>query len=284
LQTIPKIRHDFCIIKTMKPLSPLHRLLPLILALSLQPQIFSHQPSDFSLPKSFPELGVKIPVLNRAVALPERLPQTHMLFFHDADGDFRLDFFSPLEMWHLHQLVGQWIDAEGNLVRLARVTHRPPEHGAPMLTHDDFNALVLGDQNRLNANSPRAELLEWVETFTRSTVLNTREIMINRFALDDALHLALDDAGSRCGELAADKSSGHAELPVHRDDYDFSACTDMFFQDTDVLMLYSSRFDGIEDPDGDANRQLGVGDLRAQAWFEPFGNVTARDPHRGFRR
>ncbi|MFD4660985.1 hypothetical protein ACFWP2_35815 [Kitasatospora sp. NPDC058444] len=55
-------------------------------------------------------------------------------------------------------------------------------------------------------------------------------------------------------------------------------------EDTDVLMLYSSRFDGIEDPDGDANRQLGVGDLRAQAWFEPFGNVTARDPHRGFRR
>ncbi|MFF2546214.1 hypothetical protein ACFVUY_27090 [Kitasatospora sp. NPDC058063] len=49
-------------------------------------------------------------------------------------------------------------------------------------------------------------------------------------------------------------------------------------------MLYSSRFDGIEDPDGDANRQLGVGDLRAQAWFEPFGNVEARDPHRGFRR
>ncbi|MFE4357733.1 MULTISPECIES: hypothetical protein [unclassified Kitasatospora] len=49
-------------------------------------------------------------------------------------------------------------------------------------------------------------------------------------------------------------------------------------------MLYSSRFDGIGDPDGDANRQPGVGDLRAGAWFEPFGNVTARAPHRGFRR
>ncbi|MDH6580436.1 hypothetical protein [Kitasatospora sp. MAP5-34] len=103
-----------------------------------------------------------------------------------------------------------------------------------------------------------------------------------------ALHLAIDDAGDSADELGDDSDGTghgtHSTLPVHRDDYDFGACTDMFFQDTDVLMLYNSRFDGIEDPDGDANRQLGVGDLRAQAWFEPFGNITARDPHRGFRR
>ncbi|MFE6054940.1 hypothetical protein ACFQ6N_29675 [Kitasatospora sp. NPDC056446] len=99
-----------------------------------------------------------------------------------------------------------------------------------------------------------------------------------------ALHLAIDDAGDSADELGDDSDGTHSTLPTHRDDYDLGACTDMSFQDTDVLMLYSSRFDGIEDPDGDANRQLGVGDLRAQAWFEPFGNVTARDPHRGFRR
>ncbi|GAA1988473.1 hypothetical protein [Kitasatospora viridis] len=103
-----------------------------------------------------------------------------------------------------------------------------------------------------------------------------------------ALHLAIADAGESADELGDDSDGTehgtHSTLPTHRDDYDFGACTDMFFQDTDVLMLYSSRFDGIEDPDDDANRQLGVGDLRAQAWFEPFGNITARDPHRGFRR
>ncbi|MFB8170325.1 hypothetical protein [Kitasatospora purpeofusca] len=104
-----------------------------------------------------------------------------------------------------------------------------------------------------------------------------------------ALHLAIDDARDRADELGDDSDGTgdgtHSALPTHRDDYDFDACTDMFFQDTDVLMLYSgARFDGIEDPDGDANRRLGVGDLRAQAWFEPSGNVKARDPHRGFRR
>ncbi|GAA1901839.1 hypothetical protein [Streptantibioticus ferralitis] len=48
-------------------------------------------------------------------------------------------------------------------------------------------------------------------------------------------------------------------------------------------MLYSDRFDGIENPQGEANRRLGIGDLRAPAWFEPFDNVTPRSPERAFR-
>ncbi|MQS14786.1 hypothetical protein F7Q99_21605 [Streptomyces kaniharaensis] len=100
-----------------------------------------------------------------------------------------------------------------------------------------------------------------------------------------ALHLALDDARDRATELdEEDDSDTHSMLPTHPDDYDYGTCTEMFFQDTDVLMLYSPRFDGIEDPDADTNQQLGGGDLRAKAWFEPFLNVKTRDPHRGFRR
>ncbi|WP_380280460.1 hypothetical protein [Kitasatospora purpeofusca] len=99
-----------------------------------------------------------------------------------------------------------------------------------------------------------------------------------------ALHFALDDARDLHDELGETDDPDHTALPVHRDDYDFDACTDMFFQDTDVLMLYNARFDGIEDPDGETNQQIGMGDLRAAAWFNPFGNVKTRDPHRGFRR
>jgi hypothetical protein len=49
-------------------------------------------------------------------------------------------------------------------------------------------------------------------------------------------------------------------------------------------MLFHAAHDGIEDPDGDTNRHLGIGDLRAAAWFEPFGNTPDRRPGRGFRR
>ncbi|MFJ2805078.1 hypothetical protein [Kitasatospora sp. NPDC087271] len=133
--------------------------------------------------------------------------------------------------------------------------------------------------------------LQWRRRFARAADDLADDLVHGRWprptctAEELALHLAIADAGDSADEIEGDPDdTEHSTLPVHRDDYDFDACTDMFFQDTDVLMLYSARFDGIEDPDGDANRQLGVGDLRAQAWFEPFGNVKVRDPHRGFRR
>ncbi|MFB7596239.1 hypothetical protein [Streptomyces sp. NPDC056160] len=97
-----------------------------------------------------------------------------------------------------------------------------------------------------------------------------------------ALHLAIRDAGDR--DIEGDAAGDHGRLPNHRDDYDFDACSEVFFQDTDVLMLYNARFDGIEDPGGETNQYMGIGDLRAAAWFEPFLNVDARDPRRGFRR
>ncbi|MEV4503829.1 hypothetical protein [Streptomyces klenkii] len=97
-----------------------------------------------------------------------------------------------------------------------------------------------------------------------------------------ALHLAVRDAGDRGNEEHA--VGEHGSLPTHQDDYDFDKCAKVFFQDSDVPMLYSARCDGIEDPDDESNRYMGIGDLRTAAWFEPFLNVPVRDPHRGFRR
>ncbi len=84
--------------------------------------------------------------------------------------------------------------------------------------------------------------------------------------------------------VLASRDTEHSHLPEHRDDYDWNACSDLFFQDHDVLMLFDARFDGVDDPDGDVNQRLGMGDLRAAAWFEPFGYPPVRDPRRGFRR
>ncbi|MEU6373322.1 hypothetical protein [Streptomyces sp. NPDC046909] len=98
-----------------------------------------------------------------------------------------------------------------------------------------------------------------------------------------ALHLAIEDAPSYLDDIDT-RDTAHGHLPEHRDDYDWNACSDLFFQDHDVLMLFDARLDGIEDPDGEVNQRLGMGDLRAAAWFEPFGHPPARDPERGFRR
>jgi len=52
----------------------------------------------------------------------------------------------------------------------------------------------------------------------------------------------------------------------------------------DVLMLFDDSLDGIDDPESAANQWAVIGDMRPQAWFEPFNNVEPRDPTRGFRR
>ncbi|WP_430379161.1 hypothetical protein [Streptomyces sp. B1-3] len=98
-----------------------------------------------------------------------------------------------------------------------------------------------------------------------------------------ALHLAIEDAPG-CLDDIDTRNTAHGTLPEHRDDYDWDACSDLFFQDHDVLMLLDARLDGIEDPDGEVNQRLGMGDLRTAAWFEPFAHPDARDPGRGFRR
>jgi hypothetical protein len=99
-----------------------------------------------------------------------------------------------------------------------------------------------------------------------------------------AMHLAIQDAPTYL-EMSQDSGDKrHESLPEHRDDYDWHMCSQVFFEDHDVLMLYDASMDGFEDPGDDLNREYGVGDLRPVAWFKPFAHLEPRDPDRGFRR
>jgi hypothetical protein len=55
-------------------------------------------------------------------------------------------------------------------------------------------------------------------------------------------------------------------------------------QDHDVLMLFDNSLDGIEDSDSQVIQALGMVNLAAQDWFDPFDPEQARDPDRSFRQ
>ncbi|MFC5148935.1 hypothetical protein [Streptomyces aureoversilis] len=74
-----------------------------------------------------------------------------------------------------------------------------------------------------------------------------------------------------------------AGLPEQRRDFDWSACSDVLFQDHDVLMLFDAALDGIEDSSSDVNQALGMVNLAPLDWFTPFSPGLARDAARGFR-
>ncbi len=99
-----------------------------------------------------------------------------------------------------------------------------------------------------------------------------------------ALHLAIEDAPDYLEMAEESGDEGHNALPEHSDDYNWDECSDLLFQDHDVLMLFDESLDGFEDPGTDINKHFRVGDLRPEAWFKFFNNVEPRDPNRGFRR
>ena len=95
------------------------------------------------------------------------------------------------------------------------------------------------------------------------------------------LHLAIDMAQDLVEDAVPILNE---DLPHHEDDYDWGMCSEILFQDHDILLLNSGWADGVEDPDSDLNRQMRIGDLRPDNWFNPFDNVDPRRPGRGFRR
>jgi hypothetical protein len=78
---------------------------------------------------------------------------------------------------------------------------------------------------------------------------------------------------------------GIDDLPTAEQDFDWGLLTEVLFQDLDIeLVLESTWADGIENPDEELNRLVGMGDYRPAAWFEPFDDLSQRDPDRGDRR
>ncbi|MEW2130522.1 hypothetical protein [Streptomyces sp. NPDC005435] len=97
-----------------------------------------------------------------------------------------------------------------------------------------------------------------------------------------ALHFALESASAMtCDqpELVAEFTEG---IPEQQGDYDWSVCSDLLFQDHDVLFLYDPIMRGLEHPDDPNNQRVGIGDPQSERWFKEFGNVPPRDPTRGF--
>lgn len=98
-----------------------------------------------------------------------------------------------------------------------------------------------------------------------------------------ALHLMIDRARSITANRPNAVRDLVVNLPQNSADYDWQGCSDDLFEDHDVLMLFDAQLDGMEAPDGDIRQAMGMVNLAADEWFEPFSADNARDVDRGFR-
>ena len=97
-----------------------------------------------------------------------------------------------------------------------------------------------------------------------------------------ALHLGIDRARALTRNRPRLVEETAAGLPEDRGDFDWDWCSTVLFEDHDVLMLFDASLDGIEDSGNEINQAMGLSNLGAAKWFEPFRPDQARDPGRGF--
>ncbi|WP_309030742.1 hypothetical protein [Streptomyces alfalfae] len=98
-----------------------------------------------------------------------------------------------------------------------------------------------------------------------------------------ALHLGIARAQDLTRNRPRLVQSTVVGLHEDRGDFDWEACSDILFQDHDVLMLFDHSLDGVEDAAGDLHQSMGMVNLAPQDWFVAFDPDQARDPARGFR-
>ncbi|MFM9499871.1 hypothetical protein ACKI1Q_40605 [Streptomyces galilaeus] len=98
-----------------------------------------------------------------------------------------------------------------------------------------------------------------------------------------ALHLGIARARHLTRNQPRRVRDSVENVPEHRRDFDWAACSELLFQDHDVLMLFDNSLDGIESSDTQVNQVLGMVSLAAQDWFDTFDPEQARNPARGFR-
>lgn len=161
------------------------------------------------------------------------------------------------------------------------------EHGSEPVGREDVGDWLLFDRlPRLTWNQDsgwRRQVARACDDLARDLACGDWPMPRNN-AEEIVLHLAIEDGPDRLAEKEDAGIEEHGVFPQHGDDYDWDLCSEVLFQDHDVLMLYDESLDGIEDPGSDANVYLRMGDLRPGAWFEYFNNAEPRDASRGFRR
>lgn len=98
-----------------------------------------------------------------------------------------------------------------------------------------------------------------------------------------ALHLALQSASAMTADEPDLVAAIAGDLPAERGDYDWSLCSDLLFEDHDVLFLYLPWMSSVADPDSFMYRRLGIAYLQPEEWFIPFYGGDSHLPKRAYK-
>ena len=147
---------------------------------------------SFQADRSLPNLGLRIRILGNSA--PEPLPQPQVHSYTVTRNGEKTDYnmFSVSEMWYVSQHAGQWRDAAGNVMIIARPTLQLPavpettfSINGVHVTRDAYEKMV--KESGVPADAASEEVLSaWVASFTGVTPSGVEKLK-TPFNLTDAV-------------------------------------------------------------------------------------------------
>lgn len=237
-------------------------------------------------------LSEKVQLIDTALAAPEEAAAHARARLHDAARHGATD---PLDGDD-----DDWVDTEGNDLltpRTAAVLRLAGEELADLAWQE---VAALGDESLSRGaggvfgSLPPITLHrdgQWRRRMARAfddlvaDLREPREAEVEPRCTGEemALHLMIARAEAITRNRPRTVGELVAGLPRHVEDYDWSMCSSVLFQDGDVLMLFDAALDGLEAEDSGIGQVMGMVNLHPDDWFAPFSPDGARDPERGFR-
>jgi len=154
---------------------------------------------SFQADRSLPNLGLRIRILGNSTPEPLPQPKVHSYTVTRNGEKSSYDMFSVPEMWYVSQHAGQWRDAAGNVMIIARPTVQLPvvpettfSINGIHVTRDAYEKMMKESGVPVDAASEEA-LSAWVASFTGITPSGVEKLKTS-FNLAGAVFFPSEDA------------------------------------------------------------------------------------------
>lgn len=117
-----------------------------------------------------PNLGLKIKVMPTAKESPIPPPTTYTYSIREPGKDeYKVEMYSPVELWLKEQHAGRWVDEFGNILTLATVKYPLPEgFQRRHVTREEFQKKI-AEVSEKGIEWNMESLAEWMASFTGAT-------------------------------------------------------------------------------------------------------------------